>query len=207
MGTIFFSYAHEDKSRIDRIYLLAKEAELEPWMDNPPKPFELSGIMPGHPDWQTAISQQLQRAAVVLAFLSRASVSKEGNVQREFRYALDLTMERPAGTIWFIPVLLEPCEVPNLQVGTQNLRQFQWFSLFESTVDTLLGFLKELLARKEASDKPLVSSDLERVTMASRIKQLERELWQSKKELEAKTIQKNRLQQRALYDMGKRRGY
>jgi len=57
--------------------------------------------------------------------LSNAAVTKRGYVQKELRYALDISDEQPEGTIFLIPLKLEDCEVP------ERLRRWQWVNLFE----------------------------------------------------------------------------
>ncbi len=63
----------------------------------------------------------------VIICLSRDSVSKEGFVQREIKYALDIALEKPKGTIFLIPLKLEECEVPD------EIRHLHWIKLFEGT--------------------------------------------------------------------------
>jgi hypothetical protein len=56
---------------------------------------------------------------------SKASINKEGYVQREIRYALDVADEKPEGAIFIIPLRLEECDVPS------RLTRWQWVNLFE----------------------------------------------------------------------------
>jgi len=49
----------------------------------------------------------------VIVTLSNASVSKEGYVQRELRFVLDLVLEKPEETIFILPVRLDDCERPS----------------------------------------------------------------------------------------------
>ena len=52
-------------------------------------------------------------------------MSKEGFVQKEFKFALDKTLEMPEGRVFLIPVRLEECEVPS------RLSQFHWVDLYQ----------------------------------------------------------------------------
>ena len=170
MGRIFFIYAKEDKDTIDDLYLKLKDAGLEPWMDVPPSPYELSGIPPGA-DWEHEIRVRLKQADVVLAFLSKRSAKKTGFVQREYRLALNQLMERPQDTIYLIPVLLEPCDVPDVSVDTLRLDQLQWYPLFQSDVTLLIEFLKSAQGGDSADPK-----SLDVITLRNRISILERQL-------------------------------
>ncbi len=60
---------------------------------------------------------------VVVIYLSRKSVSKEGFLQREIRDALSVAEEKPEGTIFAIPVKLEEAEVPECRAQWQWARQ------------------------------------------------------------------------------------
>lgn len=148
---IFLSYAKEDAAAVQRIYRELRYAGVHPWMDKPPAPWGLEGLGPGE-EWDTVIRQRLAEAELVLVFLSKTSVAKKGYIQREYRLAIDLAAAHPAGSVFLIPVLLEDCEPPDLQVGQLNLRQFQWIRLFESEMSPFIEYITGIpLARSPAS--------------------------------------------------------
>lgn len=160
---IFLSYAKEDTHLVQELYRELRYANLYPWMDKPPKPWTLDGVGPGE-DWDAVIRQRLREADVVLAFLSRTSVAKRGYVQREYRLALEIAAEQPAGLIFIIPVLLEECDPPDLRVGSVGLLQFQWFKLYEGGIAQLITYLTEILTRIDISH---TQSSARRSTKAS----------------------------------------
>jgi hypothetical protein len=49
---------------------------------------------------------------------------KEGFVQKELVYALDVAQEKPDGAVFLIPVRLEDCQIPH------RLRSWQCIDLF-----------------------------------------------------------------------------
>jgi hypothetical protein len=50
----------------------------------------------------------------------------------ELRIAIDQMRMMPDNKVWFIPVLLSPCEIPEFNIGAgQTLHDIQWISLFE----------------------------------------------------------------------------
>ena len=51
-------------------------------------------------------------ADVVIVCLSDHSITKQGFVQKEIRFALDIADEHPPGRIFIIPVRLVDCDVP-----------------------------------------------------------------------------------------------
>ena len=59
------------------------------------------------------------------SFSNGPTVTKQGFVQKEIRFALDIADEHPPGRIFIIPVRLVDCDVPD------RLKKWQWVSLFE----------------------------------------------------------------------------
>lgn len=113
--TIFLSYAREDEQKAVEIYEALKSRGHKPWMDKKK--------LLGGQDWQSEIRRAIERSQYFIALLSRESVSKRGFVQKEIRFALDVLGEIPPGQIYFIPVRLEPCEVPDA------IRSLQWIDI------------------------------------------------------------------------------
>lgn len=102
---VFLSYASQDKTTVLEIYsALKRESWIDPWLDK-------ERILPGQ-DWQMVIETAVDEADVVIICLSNQSVSKEGYVQREIKYAYDIALEKPEGTIFLIPLRLDECEIP-----------------------------------------------------------------------------------------------
>lgn len=77
--------------------------------------------------------------------LSATSIRKVGYVQREFRLALEAMNEMPGDRIFAIPALREPCEVPDLEVGSVNLRDINWIPVYEIGVDEFVGRIQDLV--------------------------------------------------------------
>ncbi len=138
---IFLSYAAEDRRRISAIYRHLRAAGLNPWMDRPPRPWQLEGIGPGD-DWEMQIRRRMDEAALILLFLSRRSLAKKGYVQRECRLALHLAAGRPPSQVSVIPILLERCDVPDIRVDTVTLRGFQWHQQYQSSAAELVTLVE-----------------------------------------------------------------
>ena len=129
---IFLAHAKEDAYLVNRLYEHLEEIGAHPWMA--PR-----DIMPGE-HWSTAIRKAISTAHYVIACLSTNSIGKRGYVQREFRLALDICQEMPSAERFLIPLRLDPCEVPELQVGGLNLRDLQWVDSFAT------GSLKRIIS-------------------------------------------------------------
>lgn len=115
---VFLCHASQDKPSVNRLYnLLKDERWIQPWLDE-------EELLPGQ-EWAKEIPQAVRQNDVVLVCLSKNSVTKEGYIQREISYALDIAEEKPEGTIFIIPIKLEECQVPG------RLRRWQWLDYFK----------------------------------------------------------------------------
>lgn len=103
---VFLSYAKENVDKVDDIYHFLHASGIDVWMDK-------YGIIAGE-KWNQRIDSEIESSAVFIAFLSRASVSKTGTVQREFKFALEQQLKRPEGSIFVIPAMIEECEIPGM---------------------------------------------------------------------------------------------
>lgn len=140
-GTIYFCYAKEDKLKVDEIYIAFREAGLQPWMDDPPSPYNTEGLPPGA-DWDNEFRQRIEDSEVFMPFLSNISVKKQGYVQTELRLALQAQMKRPQNSQSLKPVLLEPCKVPDVKVDTLSLSQFHWYEWYKHGSRDLIRAVK-----------------------------------------------------------------
>lgn len=120
---IFLAHAREDKARVRKLYADLQAEGFDPWLDE-------EDLLPGQ-NWRTVIPGVIREAAVFVACLSSRSVGKQGFVYTEFRTALTAYGERPPDAVYIIPVKLDDCEVPDLQVPNQgiSLRDLHWVEL------------------------------------------------------------------------------
>lgn len=137
---VFLAHANEDKPQIRQLYAALKDRGFEPWLDE-------KDLVPGRL-WREEIPKAIRGAGVFLACLSSRSVEKIGYVQNEFRLALSAYAERPPGSIYLIPVRLDECQVPDLQIPDRglSLRDIHWADLWqEDGLDRLISALPEAL--------------------------------------------------------------
>ena len=115
---IFLSYAREDQETVEILYQKLVSAGFKPWMDR-------MDILPGEV-WMESIRSAIEQSDFFLACLSSNSVNKRGVLQKEIRSALDIWQGMLDSDIYFIPVRLDNCAVPN------GMARFQWVDLFKS---------------------------------------------------------------------------
>jgi len=130
---VFLSYSSQDKPVVrELVRRLASEGWIDPWVDE-------KKLLPGQ-DWRTKIEEAVETSDIVIICLSSNSVTKEGFVQKELRYAREIAFEKPDDTIFLIPLRLDDCTVP------RGLRFYQWADYFldkkDETYDSLVKSLK-----------------------------------------------------------------
>ena len=128
---VFLCHASGDKSAVIKLYEHLVKDGIDAWLDK-------EKIIPGQ-DWRIEIPKVVKNSDVVVVCLSSQSVTKEGFVQKEIRYALDAADEKPDGTIFIIPTRLENCTVP------ERINRFHWVDLFLD--DGYERLLKALMVR------------------------------------------------------------
>ena len=101
---VFLCHASEDKKPVRSLYRKLKQEGFDPWLDD-------EELLPGQ-KWAEVIPSVLETMDAIVVCLTHHAMSKEGYVHKEVAMALDLAEHKPEGTIFVIPVLFEPCEVP-----------------------------------------------------------------------------------------------
>lgn len=134
---VFLSYASQDRPLVRELSRrFIEEGWIETWQDE-------KNLLPGQ-DWRIKIEEAVENADVVIICLSNHSVSKEGHVQKELRYAREIALEKPEDAIFLIPLRLDECEVP------RGLRFYQWVDYFDDKKDpSYLALVASLKLRYE----------------------------------------------------------
>ncbi|MBV9833152.1 MAG: toll/interleukin-1 receptor domain-containing protein [Alphaproteobacteria bacterium] len=101
---VFLCHASEDKPAVKELYQRLKSSGFSPWLDE-------EDLVAGQ-NWALEIRKAISAARVVLVCLSARS-EKRGHVQKEIVHALDVADQQPEGRIFLIPVLMEPCPIPD----------------------------------------------------------------------------------------------
>jgi len=123
--SIFLSYASPDRERVLPYYDFLKSNGLQVWMDK--------HNIAGGQDWDFEIKRALNRASLIIIFISENSIDRRGYIQREIKLALNRSQEMLVGDIFIIPVLLDN----NAGIPDQ-LAQIQVISGEESEIQTEL---------------------------------------------------------------------
>jgi ribosomal protein L7/L12 len=114
---VFLCHSSHDKPTVRGLYKkLQDEGWIDPWLDE-------ENLLPGQV-WEYEIEKALDDSDAVIVTLSRDSVTKEGYIQRELRFVVDIALEKPEETIFILPLRLEECEPP------RKLRVYHYVDYF-----------------------------------------------------------------------------
>ena len=102
LAKVFLCHSSGDKTVVRQLYRRLENDGIDPWLDE-------ERILPGQ-EWETEIRKAVRACDMVVVCLSPTSVSKEGFIQKEIRYALDVADEKPEGDS-----LHHPGEVKRMQ--------------------------------------------------------------------------------------------
>jgi hypothetical protein len=152
---VFLCHASGDKLMVRDLYKRLVAEGVDAWLDQ-------EKLLPGQ-NWRVEIPLAVRDSDVVVICLSNKSITKEGYIQKEIKFALDSAEEKPEGTIFLIPARLEDCVVP------ERLNHWQWVDLFDEN-----GFVKLLRSLKLRADK--VGATIEPLSYGDEDKEIESRL-------------------------------
>ena len=145
-GHVFICYATEDSERVAALERVFTVNRIQVWRS-------ASSLEPGD-DWAAEIRNAIQYESIAfLACFSTKSIARKASYQRiELLLAIDELRSRQPGTSWLIPVRLDDCEVPDLDIGGgRTLASIQRADLFGShlaqNTDRLVARVKEICER------------------------------------------------------------
>jgi flagellar biosynthesis GTPase FlhF len=141
---VFLCHASQDKPMVRELYKkLDAEGWIDPWLDE-------EKLLPGE-DWDMEIEKAVESADAVVVCLSKNSVSKEGYVQKELKYALNIALMKPEETIFILPLKLDDCSVPR---SLQSIQYIDYYPVnrkgwaYKRLQEALRIRLGQLLARE-----------------------------------------------------------
>ena len=135
---VFISYVREDTEVVDQLVQDFEQAGITYWRDKDDLP---PGVF-----WKKAIKEAIASGSVFLACFSSASEAKGSSFMREeLAIAIEEIRRRPENRTWFIPVKLDECDVPDLQIRPGlSLRDIQSSALFEDWSAEMLKLIQAI---------------------------------------------------------------
>ncbi len=161
---VFISYCQEDKAAVDRLCQTLTAHGITVWLDR-------DNLNPG-----VLIQQAIQQAIAHSTFFV-ACFSKEYNVgnktfmNEELSVAIENLQHKPVDKVWFIPVKLNACELPDIDIGGgETLRSLQPIALHEdwdAGIQQILDIIPPAASENAKSAYTGVKSDSECVLFRS----------------------------------------
>lgn len=136
---VFISYAKEDSAIIDRLQKDLEKFGVKTWRDRDKL---YAGLR-----WRAAIRKAVKDGALFIACFSKASEGRSRTyMYEELNLAVEEMRLRPKDRAWFIPVILNQCEVPDWDIGGgETLNDIQYLELFvdwEKSITSLVSIIR-----------------------------------------------------------------
>ncbi len=146
MQHAFISYCHENKDSIDRLCQDLISHGVTVWLDR-------NEIHPGV-QWKQAIRQAIHHGDFFIACFSKEYNNRDKTyMNEELTVAIDRLRQKPNDKIWFIPVRLNECEIPDIDIGEgETLRDLQYIDLHENWEAGVQALLNVISAEQSPSD-------------------------------------------------------
>lgn len=125
MAHAFISYVRENSAEVDRLAEALRNLGIDIWLDR-------EQIAAGS-RWQHAIRTAIRDGTCFIACFSAESKARDRTyMNEELIEAIEELRLRPTTRNWFIPVLLSPCEIPEMSIGAgDTLHSLQFVALYE----------------------------------------------------------------------------
>jgi TIR domain/HEAT repeats len=161
-GRAFVSYISEDLATVQHLFddLISYGANL--WLDR-------NELAPGT-RWKESIREAVQTGASFLACFSSSFVEKERtHMREELNLAIEEIRLRPADRSWFVPVKLDECDVPKLDVVPGlTLQDFQlvelsqdWNAGVRRIIDVIAPLPRQLRTLIDLLESPAVGDRIQ----------------------------------------------
>jgi TIR domain/Sulfatase-modifying factor enzyme 1 len=124
MKHVFISYVRENYDKVLQLSNILQASGISVWLDR-------NDIKPGE-RWADAIRQAIAEGSFFIACFSAESNARYSSyMNEELTLAIDELRKRPSDRVWFIPVLLSQCDIPDRSIGAgETLRSFEWVELY-----------------------------------------------------------------------------
>ena len=125
MKPIFLSYVRENEEIVDKFCQELISRDLKVWLDR-------QDLNPGS-RWKQEIRKAIREGAFFVACFSKEqNKSDKTYMNEELTIAIDELHQKPSERIWFIPVKLNRCKIPDRNIGGgETLRDLHYINLYK----------------------------------------------------------------------------
>lgn len=154
MPYVFISYVRENTEAVDRLYQELISRGIKVWLDR-------NNIAPGT-RWGQAIRRAIRQGTFFIACFSKEYNERDKTyMNEELTLAIDELRQRPTDRVWFIPVKLNACEIPDRDIGGgETLQDLQYVELYKDWNAGVQRILKAI--HPESSESVIDENNVER---------------------------------------------
>lgn len=144
---VFISYVRDDTLMVQRLCVELNDAGINVWLDR-------NNIFPGE-RWRRAIRRAIIEGACFIACFSEKYAQRTSTyMNEEILLAIDELRQHPNDRVWFIPIKLTPCEIPDRQIGGgETLLDLQYVELFDNWTIGLRNIISTIQSVSQHSEK------------------------------------------------------
>ena len=130
-GRVFVSYVKEDTALVRQLTRDLEKHGITVWLDK-------THIAPGQ-NWKDEIRRAIRDGTAFIAcFSSNYAKRDQSYMNEELQLAIAQMRLMPKDRIWFLPVLVSHCEVPDYDIGpNQRFSDLQYVALYEDWHDSI----------------------------------------------------------------------
>jgi len=122
---IFISYSKNDEKEAKELYNFLIKKNYQVW-------FDTESLLPGQ-QWKIEIDKSIRNSDIFIMLLSLNSINKRGFFYKEMNIAKDILDEIPEDSIFFLPVRINKCPIP------ESIANIHYIDLFPNKE---FGFMK-----------------------------------------------------------------
>ena len=136
MKKVFISYVKENMEIVKKLYQELKSHGIQVWLDR-------KDLAPGA-RWKREIRRAIQQGAFFIACFSEEYNNRNKTfMNEELVIAIEELRQRPTDQTWFIPVKLNECEIPDLDIGGgDTLQDLHYVDLYEDWNGSIQSILR-----------------------------------------------------------------
>ena len=125
MEHVFISYVRENKEVVDKLYQELKLRGIKVWLDR-------QNLGPGF-RWKQVIREAIRGGDFFIACFSKEYNDRvKTQMNEEITLAIEELRLHPNDQVWFIPLKLNKCEIPNRDIGAgETLKDLTYVELYE----------------------------------------------------------------------------
>lgn len=139
MSKVFISYVRDNSEAVERLAADLNKHGVQVWLDH-------SDLKPGE-IWADTIRRKIIEVDYFIACFSKEYNSRQKTyMNQELVLAIEELRQRSMYQAWFIPIKLNECDIPDMDVGAgKTLRSYHWAEMYqdwESGINRILSTIR-----------------------------------------------------------------